>query len=76
LDLKKIVAQLERERDRLNQAIDLLKEHNFPASIYEIKRLDGSNLPFSAIETFSVYDSARMLKIRACTADFAAGGSE
>jgi hypothetical protein len=30
LDLEKIVAELEQERDRLNQAIDLLKEHNVP----------------------------------------------
>jgi hypothetical protein len=28
LDLQKIVAELEEERDRLNQAIDLLKERN------------------------------------------------
>jgi hypothetical protein len=28
LDLEKIVTELEEERDRLNQAIDLLKERN------------------------------------------------
>jgi hypothetical protein len=28
LELEKIVAELEQERDRLNQAIDLLKERN------------------------------------------------
>jgi hypothetical protein len=32
LDLEKIVAELEQERDRLNQAIALLKERNFPAN--------------------------------------------
>ena len=32
MDLEKIVAELEQERDRLNEAIDLLKERNFPAS--------------------------------------------
>jgi hypothetical protein len=31
LDLEKIVAELEQERDRLSQAIALLKERNFPA---------------------------------------------
>ena len=36
---EKIVAELEQERDRLNQAIDLLKERNFPASARKIRRL-------------------------------------
>jgi len=31
LDLERIVAELEQERDRLNQAIAVLKEHNPPA---------------------------------------------
>ena len=29
MDLEKIIAELERERDRLTQAIELLKERNF-----------------------------------------------
>jgi hypothetical protein len=32
LDLEKIVAELEQERDRLSQAIALLKERTFPAN--------------------------------------------
>jgi len=32
LDLERIVAELEQERDRLNQAIALLKERNLPAA--------------------------------------------
>jgi hypothetical protein len=32
LDLEKIVAELEQERDRLNQAIAMLKQRNSPAS--------------------------------------------
>ena len=32
MDLEKIVAELEQERDRLNQAIALLKERNFPTN--------------------------------------------
>jgi hypothetical protein len=32
LDLERIVAELEQERDRLNQAIAVLKEHNPPAA--------------------------------------------
>ena len=32
MDLEKIVAELEQERDRLNQAIAVLKEHNPPAA--------------------------------------------
>ena len=31
MDLEKIVAELEQERDRLSQAIALLKKRNFPA---------------------------------------------
>jgi hypothetical protein len=41
LDLEKIVAELEQERDRLNQAIDLLKERNFPASARKTAARDG-----------------------------------
>jgi hypothetical protein len=32
LDLEKIVAELEQERDRLNQAIAVLKQRNSPAN--------------------------------------------
>jgi len=32
LDLERIVAELEQERDRLNQAIAVLKEHDLPAA--------------------------------------------
>ena len=32
LDLEKIVAELEQERDRLNQAIAVLKQRNLPAN--------------------------------------------
>ena len=32
MDLERIVAELEKERDRLNQAIAVLKEHNPPAA--------------------------------------------
>ena len=32
MDLEKIVAELEQERDRLNQAIAVLKQRNSPAS--------------------------------------------
>ena len=40
-DLEKIVAELEQERDRLNQAIALLKERNFPASTRKTDARDG-----------------------------------
>jgi hypothetical protein len=33
LDLERIVAELERERDRLNQAIAVLKERNPPSAV-------------------------------------------
>jgi hypothetical protein len=41
LDLEKIVAELEQERDRLNQAIVLLKERNFPANTRKTAARDG-----------------------------------
>ena len=41
MDLEKIVAELEQERDRLNQAIDLLKERNFPANARKTAARDG-----------------------------------
>jgi hypothetical protein len=41
LDLEKIVAELERERDRLSQAIALLKERNFPANARKTAAGDG-----------------------------------
>ena len=41
MDLEKIVAELEEERDRLNQAIALLKERNFPASARKTAARDG-----------------------------------
>ena len=41
MDLEKIVAELEQERDQLNQAIDLLKERNFPANARKTAAGDG-----------------------------------
>ena len=41
MDLEKIVAELEQERDRLNQAIALLKERNFPANARNTAAGDG-----------------------------------
>jgi hypothetical protein len=41
-DLEKIVAELEQERDRLNQAIALLKERNFPANARKTATGHGS----------------------------------
>jgi hypothetical protein len=45
LDLEKIVAELEQERDRLSQAIALLKERNFPANA---RKTAAGNGPGSA----------------------------
>ena len=44
MDLEKIVAELERERDRLSQAIALLKERNFPANAQKTAAVDGRRL--------------------------------
>jgi hypothetical protein len=41
LDLEKIVAELEQERDRLNQAIALLRERNFLANARKTAAGDG-----------------------------------
>jgi hypothetical protein len=41
LDLEKIVAELEQERDRLNQAIAVLKQRNFPANARKAAAGDG-----------------------------------
>jgi hypothetical protein len=41
LDLEKIVAELEQERDRLNQAIALLKQRNFPTNARKTAAGDG-----------------------------------
>ena len=41
MDLEKIVAELAQERDRLNQAIALLKERNFPANARKTAAGDG-----------------------------------
>jgi hypothetical protein len=42
LDLEKIVAELEQERDRLNQAIAVLKERDSPASARKTAAGDGT----------------------------------
>ena len=41
MDLEKIVAELEQERDRLNQAIAVLKERDSPASARKTAAGDG-----------------------------------
>ena len=41
MDLEKIVAELEHERDRLNQAITVLKERDSPASARKTAAGDG-----------------------------------
>ena len=41
MDLEKIVAELEQERDRLNQAIAVLKERDLPASARKTAAGDG-----------------------------------
>jgi hypothetical protein len=41
LDLEKIVAELEQERDRLNQAIAVLKQRNSPANARKTAAGDG-----------------------------------
>ena len=41
MDLEKIVAELEQERDRLNQAIALLKERDSAASARKTAAGDG-----------------------------------
>jgi hypothetical protein len=41
LDLERIIAELEQERDRLSQAIAVLKERNSPAMARQIAPGDG-----------------------------------
>jgi len=41
LDLERIVAELEQERDRLNQAIAVLKQRNLPAAARKTAAGDG-----------------------------------
>ena len=45
MDLERIVAELEQERDRLNQAIAVLKQRNLPAAA---RKTAGGNGKVSA----------------------------
>ena len=43
MDIERIVAELEQERDRINQAISSLKRVNSPASARKITAANGSS---------------------------------